>query len=307
MNPARILIVDDEERNVKLLRGMIASEKYEVDTASGGQEALDYLKSNKPDLILLDVMMPDIDGFEVCRHLKADEDTRIIPVLMVTALMEKEHRVKAMQVGADDFLSKPVDRTELLVRVKSLLRIKAFQDKLFESNRQITAKNERLEELERTKEELTHMVVHDLMNPLAVISMGLDLLLFDTLNYDDQQKETMQQCHYNCAELKRMIQSLLDIHKMEEGKLRPDRKQIDIVGLIENLMDSFKPSAEYNQIELEFDPQNSDLDLSGDEMLIKRVIANLISNAIRHTPPLWEGQDRIGSGRGERLDAAQRQ
>ena len=292
MNPNRILIVDDEERNVKLVKGMILSEKYEVATATCGQEALDYLESNPVDLIILDVMMPDIDGFEVCRRLKEDDATRIIPILMVTALMEKEHRVKAMAVGADDFLSKPVDRTELLVRVKSLLRIKSYHDQVLETNVQITAKNIELEKLEQTKEELTHMVVHDLMNPLSVISMGLDLLMFDQLNYNDEQKKTMQQCHYNCDELKRMIQSMLDIHKMEDGKLQPTSKEVVISDLITNLMESFEASAEYNQIELEFTALDSDHTVYGDEMLIKRVISNLISNAIRHTPPF--GKVTIG-------------
>jgi signal transduction histidine kinase len=292
MNPNRILIVDDEERNVKLVKGMIMSEKYEVATATCGQDALEYLESDLPDLIVLDVMMPDIDGFEVCRRLKQDEATRHIPILMVTALMEKEHRVKAMEVGADDFLSKPVDRTELLVRVKSLLRIKSYHDKVLESYEQITAKNMELEKLEQTKEELTHMVVHDLMNPLSVISMGLDLLMFDQLNYNEEQKKTMQQCHYNCDELKRMIQSMLDIHKMEDGKLQPSNKELEVSELIEHLMESFQASAEYNQIELEFDSQDSGHTLYGDEMLIKRVISNLISNAIRHTPPF--GKVKIG-------------
>ena len=292
MNPNRILIVDDEERNVKLVKGMIMSEQYEVATATCGQEALDYLESDLPDLIVLDVMMPDIDGFEVCSRLKQDEVTRHIPVLMVTALMEKEHRVKAMEVGADDFLSKPVDRTELLVRVKSLLRIKSYHDKVLESNEQITAKNMELEKLEQTKEELTHMVVHDLMNPLSVISMGLDLLMFDQLTYTDEQKKTMQQCYHNCDELKRMIQSMLDIHKMEDGKLQPVSKEVEISELIENLMESFQASAEYNQIELEIDSLDSGHTIYGDEMLIKRVISNLISNAIRHTPPF--GKVKIG-------------
>jgi signal transduction histidine kinase len=264
---------------------MIMSEQYQIATASCGREALEQLEDNPPDLVILDVMMPDIDGFEVAHRLKQEEATRHIPILMVTALMEKEHRVKAMEVGADDFLSKPVDRTELLVRVKSLLRIKSYHDRVLASSEEIRAKNAELEKLEKTKEELTHMVVHDLMNPLSVISMGLDLLMFDQLNYNDEQKKTMQQCHYNCDELKRMTQSLLDIHKMEDGKLEPERKPIDINTLIENLMEAFQASAEYNQVELEFDAPDTEEIVYGDEMLMKRVISNLISNAIRHTPP----------------------
>ena len=298
MKTRRVLVVDDEERNVKLIKGMIMSEPYEVVTASCGQEALDYLKSNSADLIVLDVMMPDIDGFEVCRRLKQADDTRAIPTLMVTALKEKEHRVKAMEVGADDFLNKPVDRTELLVRVKSLLRMKSYHDKVLETNAQISAKNKRLEELERTKEELTHMIVHDLMNPLSVISMGLDLLMFDQMNYSDEQKETMQQCHHNCDELKRMIQSLLDIHKMEDGKLAPDCRHIVVSDLIEQLLVSFQASAEYHQVELEFDRSDPVEKIYADEMLIKRVMSNLISNAIRHTPPFGKIGIAVDSGTG---------
>lgn len=292
MSQKSILIVDDEERNIKLIKGMVMSEQYDIATASGGQEALDYLKDHQPDLILLDVMMPDIDGFEVCRHLKQDENTQVIPILMVTALMEKEHRVKAMEVGADDFLSKPVDRTELLVRVKSLLRIKSYHDKVLESNAQITAKNMRLEKLERTKDELTHMVVHDLMNPLTVINMGIDLLMLDNSYFNPEQQKTLQQCFYNCDELKRMIQSLLDIHRMEDGKLAPDCSEFDVSKMIDHLIVAFRASAQYNRVELVFDSPAAETLVYADEMLMKRVVSNLISNAIRHTPA--GGTVRIG-------------
>ena len=292
MKPKSILIVDDEARNIKLIKGMVMSEQYDIATASGGQEALDYLRSHQPDLILLDVMMPDIDGFEVCRHLKQDEATQGIPILMVTALMEREHRVKAMEAGADDFLNKPVDRTELLVRVKSLLRIKSYHDKVLESNAQISAKNDRLEKLERTKDELTHMVVHDLMNPLTVVNMGVDLLMLDSSNFQPEQQKTLQQCHYNCDELKRMIQSLLDIHRMEDGKLVPDCREIDATTMIDQLVLSFRASAQYNQITLTFDQAPAGSHIYADEMLIKRVVSNLISNAMRHTKA--GGTVRIG-------------
>lgn len=303
MKPKSILIVDDEARNIKLIKGMVMSELYDIATASGGQEALDYLKSHQPDLILLDVMMPDIDGFEVCRHLKQDEATQGIPILMVTALMEREHRVKAMEAGADDFLSKPVDRTELLVRIKSLLRIKSYHDKVLESNAQISAKNDRLEKLERTKDELTHMVVHDLMNPLTVVNMGVDLLMLDSSHFQPEQQKTLQQCHYNCDELKRMIQSLLDIHRMEDGKLTPDCREIDVTKMIDQLVLSFRASAQYNQVTLTFNQNPAGSHIYADEMLIKRVVSNLISNAIRHTKP--GGAVRIGVD-GNRGDKAMR-
>ena len=124
MEKPNILIVDDDEKNIRLLKAVLMSENYQTSEALNGEKAIESIADTKPDLILLDVMMPGIDGFEVCRRLKAADETKMIPIVMVTALREKEHRIKAMVSGADDFLSKPVDQTELQLRVKSLLRIK---------------------------------------------------------------------------------------------------------------------------------------------------------------------------------------
>ena len=129
MKEARILVVDDDKMNVDVLNKML-SKTYEILTAYDGNEALSKAKIANPDLILLDIMMPDIDGFEVCNRLKDDEKTKNIPIVMVTALKEKTDRIKAIEGGADDFLNKPVDMQELHARVKSLLRIKKYHDVL---------------------------------------------------------------------------------------------------------------------------------------------------------------------------------
>lgn len=127
---ARILVVDDIRTNIKVLEAKLTSEYYEVIAASNGPEALDSAVSQKPDLILLDVMMPGMDGFEVCRRLKANPDTAHIPVIMVTALGDPEDRVQGLSAGADDFLTKPVDDTSMFARVRSLLRVKLMLDEL---------------------------------------------------------------------------------------------------------------------------------------------------------------------------------
>ncbi|MGB4102366.1 MAG: PleD family two-component system response regulator [Alphaproteobacteria bacterium] len=125
----RILVVDDNPLNVKLLAARLAREYYAVTTANNGAEALSAAcAANAPDLILLDVMMPDIDGFETCRRLRADSRTRHIPVVMVTALSDIEDRIKGLEAGAQDFLSKPIQDTALLARVRSLLRLKMVMD-----------------------------------------------------------------------------------------------------------------------------------------------------------------------------------
>ena len=143
---SKILVVDDEPMNVELLDAYLSAEGYEVVTAYSGEEALEKVESEKPALILLDVMMPGLNGFEVCKLLKGKEETRFIPVVMVTALRELEDKIKGIESGADDFLTKPVTSLELLTRVKSLLRIKYLHDELIERKlRQIRAENELLQ------------------------------------------------------------------------------------------------------------------------------------------------------------------
>src|SRR4030043_1022295 len=131
---SRILCVDDEPSNLKLLEAALIPRGYEVIKAKNGEEALERIKGQEIDLILLDVMMPKIDGFEVCKKIKENPLTQLIPVVMVTALADKESRIKGLEKGANDFLTKPVDSTELTVRVKNLLRVKEFEDFLKRHN-----------------------------------------------------------------------------------------------------------------------------------------------------------------------------
>jgi len=144
MKTPRILVIDDEEKNIKLVKGMLIRENYNINGCLSGEEALESLQNDKPDLILLDILMPGIDGFEVCRMLKQDVSTRIIPIVMVTALDDQEDRKKALDAGAEDFLNKPLDQFELKARVKSLLRIKSYHDELINSHTEIAKKNEDL-------------------------------------------------------------------------------------------------------------------------------------------------------------------
>ncbi|MBF0497241.1 MAG: two-component system response regulator [Deltaproteobacteria bacterium] len=124
----KVLVVDDEDRNLRLMEAMLIPLGYEVGLAADGEAALTRVKDSPPDVILLDIMMPKMDGFEVARRIKSDEETRFIPIVMVTALKDVEDRVKALEAGADDFLTKPVDKVELRARVRSLLKVKAYND-----------------------------------------------------------------------------------------------------------------------------------------------------------------------------------
>lgn len=142
---AKVLVVDDNPLNVKMLADILAFNNYQVVKAGGGREALAQVQAEQPDIVLLDVMMPDLDGYSVCTAIRGNPDTAMLPVVMVTALDPREERVKGVEAGADDFLSKPVNQHELLARVRSLLRIKAYHD-------QVQAQARELQEWSRTLE-----------------------------------------------------------------------------------------------------------------------------------------------------------
>ena len=135
----KILVVDDEDRNLRLMKLLLTSFGYDVLTASNGEEALEMVHDIPPDVILLDIMMPKMDGFEVAKQLKREEETKIIPIVMVTALNGVEDRVKALEAGADDFLNKPVDKTELRARVQSLVKVKAYNDHMQNYQKELEA------------------------------------------------------------------------------------------------------------------------------------------------------------------------
>jgi adenylate cyclase len=155
--PAKILVVDDTPANVKLLADLLGVKGYAVATAASGEEGLAQVESEKPDLVLLDVMMPGLSGYDVCRQLRASTETALLPVVLVTSLDPHQERVKGIEAGADDFLSKPINQPELFARVRSLLRIKDLQDEvrrqaneLRELNRTLEDRvREQVEELER--------------------------------------------------------------------------------------------------------------------------------------------------------------
>ncbi len=149
-DPAKILVVDDTVNNVKLLRDLLAVKGFAVVTASSGPEALERVEKERPDLVLLDVMMPGMNGYEVCRKIRDGAETSILPVVMVTALDPAQERIKGIEAGADDFLTKPINQAELLARVRSLLRVKELWDRVVELNRTLEQRvADQVGELER--------------------------------------------------------------------------------------------------------------------------------------------------------------
>jgi putative two-component system response regulator len=161
MTPQKILIVDDEETNLRLLSSLLGALGYETETALNGAEAVKKTKTRKPDLVLLDIMMPDMDGYEACELIKADAETTNIPVVIVTALSDRDSKLKGLKAGANDFLTKPIDRSELTIRVKNLLKIKEYEDFMLRHNELLEDEvkkrtfdlQEAMGEIERAQEE----------------------------------------------------------------------------------------------------------------------------------------------------------
>jgi two-component system cell cycle response regulator len=184
----RILVVDDHPDNVEIINARLSSRGYTIETATNGEEALAAVRANPPHLILLDVMMPVMDGYEVSRRIKQDDDLPYVPIILVTARGETEDKVEGLDAGADDYLTKPVNFPELEARVRSMLRIKRLQDQLDQKNRELEDVNKRLRKLSITDgltELFNHRHVHELLHeefersrrsgePMAVAMLDLD-------------------------------------------------------------------------------------------------------------------------------------
>jgi len=275
--PDTILVVDDDVVNVELLEEMLSLEGYRVDKAFDGFQALRRISESPPDLVLLDVMMPGMDGFEVCRRIKADQANRFIPVVLVTALRGTEDRIRGLEIGADDFLSKPVDRGELLARVRSLLRIKHLYDELERKNRELLR-------LEHHRRELTQMIVHDLKNPLTVIMGNIQLLLLTRKDLDEHVRDILDRAYEGGQDLLRMINTLLDIDRMETGTLELQKERVDRAKLIREVVEDFEGPARSQGVTLGSELPEDLPDVEVDRDLIRRVLENLLANALQHTP-----------------------
>ena len=220
---ARILVVDDHPDNIELLKARLEARGYEIETAEDGEEALAKVFERPPSLVLLDVMMPKMDGFETVRRIKANKDLPFIPVIMQTALDSTQDIVEGLNAGADDYITKPLNFAELEARVKSLLRIKALQERLEERERQLEEINEKLQRMSMTdgltgianrrslEEKLKDMFEHSLRlhEPLSVVMCDIDRFksVNDTYGHqagDDVLKQFAQVLHHEAREIDRV-------------------------------------------------------------------------------------------------------
>jgi two-component system sensor histidine kinase/response regulator len=270
-----ILVVDDEPSNVGVLCDLLEALDYRTVGAGSGEAALALARDRAPELVLLDVMMPGMDGLEVCRRLKADPATASIPVVFVTALSDAEDRARGIEAGGDDFLTKPFSRPVLVARIRSLLRLKAAQDQLAESYR-------RLRELESLKDDLTRMVVHDLKSPLTGILGSLEMVLDgDAGPLTADQRRLLGDAGERGGDLLRMVDNLLDLSRLEESQVRLQLRDLDAGRLLREVAGAWTVRAEREGARITAEAA-AGLAVRADEGMVRRVLGNLIGNALRH-------------------------
>ena len=242
--------------------------------ASSAAEALAVLKRERVDLVLLDVMMPGTMGYDVCREIKKSEQEGLLPVLLITALNDQKDRNAGLEAGADDFLTKPVDRRELILRVRAFLRLRA-QDTL------IRAQLKKLSALQSAKDELLSLMVHDLRSPLAGIIAHLSMLI-DELPEGASRDDA--RAALGGADLIRIsLEETLQIRLLEEGQLPVRRATVELADLVAGAVASLDPVARRKNIRLKTAVEGGGSAWL-DGKLVRRAIENLLGNAIKYTP-----------------------
>ena len=278
INPAeyKILVVDDVQSNVLLLKALLGREGFNIIYAMNGTEALEKVKSESPDLVLLDVMMPDMDGFEVAGRLKVEPSQAEIPIIFLTALNDSASVVKGFQLGANDFISKPFRREELLIRVEHQLS-------LVDARRIILRQTEELRKTIAGRDKLYSVSAHDLRSPMASIKMLCNTIMMSIEPGSVPQDvfEMLEMANKTSEEVFSLLDNLLKWTKSQLGKLSNVPQPIDLVGLVDGVIEVFKPIAESKSIALALERSIESVEVVVDVEMIKSVVRNLISNAIK--------------------------
>jgi signal transduction histidine kinase len=258
---------------------------YQAVQAESGEQALTLLSSGEQrlDLILLDVLMPGLDGFETCRRIRALPGASNIPILFLTALGDLGTHKAALDSGADDFLTKPINRTELLIRVRSLLRIKALSDEQTRHLGVISQQRDALVEAQRQKEELTALIVHDLKNPLSSILSNVQYALGQQ-GLGSEERDSLRDVLRASQSMVRMVMNLLDISRSEDGALVPHMTEFDLGGLLREVASEMERRIEDKDQKLALSVSGDVRIMKADRDLVRRILENLIDNAYKYGP-----------------------
>ena len=275
----KILIVDDVMSNVLLLKILLSNEKYQVCTANCGNMCIEQAKNEKPDLILLDVMMPDISGFDAAQILKKDPATAHIPIIFLTALNNPSDLVHGFQVGASDFLTKPFNKEELVVRV-------FHQIKLVAATRIIEKQNSELRATISNRDKMYSVIAHDLRSPMASIRMVLNLVV-NSVSKDvvgPELFELLDKANRESEEVHDLLDNLLKWTKSQTGRLNVVRQELDLNDIIPGVVDIFEMIALTKKINLDYQGSDKPVVAVVDNDMLKTIVRNFLSNAIKFSP-----------------------
>jgi two-component system, sensor histidine kinase and response regulator len=270
---ARILVVDDHGTTRDLLRSVLEEGGFQVQPAATGQEALAWFQDWEPDLVVLDVLMPGMDGLEVCRRLRRLERGQETPILFLTADGRRETQMGAIEAGGDDLLHKPSLHRELLIRVRSLLRIRRLQVDLRQER-------DRLEELQKQREMLQHFLVHDLRSQLQAVLCATELIAEAAEGPLGAQASRIQE---SVLTMDRMTQDLLDIAKCESGTLQAERSRFLLEATLDKWIEDLRPLFDRKEQRVRA-LVPAGLVMEGDPELLRRCFLNLVGNAAKYGP-----------------------
>jgi two-component system sensor histidine kinase/response regulator len=284
-NAPLILVADDVSANVELLFDQLHVLGFRAIAAADGPGALAACFEHRPDLCILDVSMPAGDlgvddrstGFEVCRRIKRDPRTKSIPIIFVTALNDTTDRVKAIEAGGDDFLTKPHNRLVLGARVRSLLKLKAATDSLEDTLR-------KLREVEKMRDDLMKMIVHDLKTPLTAVLATTEMLIdgdFGPLN--DRQRQMLADAEGKAEDLLALIGDLLEVSRIEEATMSLDLEPIAPAALLNEVVHEWAIRFQQEHATAAIDVADDAPVFEADKALLKRVLGNLVQNAVTHS------------------------
>ncbi len=275
-NPADILVIDDTVANLRLLRGVLGHAGYRVRVAPTGEFGLAAARSQRPDLILLDLGLPDSDGMDICRELKRDPELMDVPVLILSAATSVERKVEAFRAGAADYITKPFSPEEVLARMETHLRVRRYQSELERTNERLDKSMIQLSELQRQRDQLVSMLAHDLRSPLMAVRFSLEGLT----GLPAAAEESIVLALAATQQATSMINDLLHLRR-NEGGFRADRQDTSLSKLVRDTVWMLRPTAPGLELNVQI-AADCPTSLSCDKGLIARVLSNLLANSIRH-------------------------
>jgi len=280
--PGFLLVVDDDAANRDVLSRRLKRQGHEVMTANSGRDALRLMRETAFDLVLLDIMMPDMDGYEVLGQIKADERLQHIPVIMISALNEVQSVVRCIEAGAEDYLAKPFDPTLLKARIGACLEKKRGRDRETALFEQLQKNYKRLQEVEKLRDDMRNMIVHDLRTPLTALIMGVEMLERDG-SLTATQHEIMAIASGGGKTLLGMINDLLDVEKMESGSTQLQYEQLSAATLVAGAVEQIASLAADSRDVIVIEIAPGLPSFPGDQNKLSRTLVNLIANAIKFT------------------------